>query len=58
MTSYRKYESEQKIIPAGNATITITNHTPVLSPKERDKRKQEIERQLFDVFSKYRDKIR
>ena len=28
--------------------------TPVLSPKEKEKRKKEIERCLYDVFSKYR----
>ena len=34
-------------------TITITHLTPILSPEERTKRKQEIEHQLYDVFVKY-----
>ena len=33
--------------------ITLENLTPVLSPKARDKRKQEIESCLFEVFIKY-----
>lgn len=48
-----KYESEVKTAAFGERTITIQNLTPVLPPKERDKRKREIEQSLFDVFSKY-----
>ncbi len=48
-----KYESEVKTAAFGERTITIKNLTPVLPPKERDKRKREIEQSLFDVFSKY-----
>lgn len=48
-----KYQSEIKTAVVGERTITIKNLTPVLPPKERDKRKREIEQSLFDVFSKY-----
>jgi len=51
-----RYEREVKTVPFGNGTITIENLTPVLSPKERERRKREIETRLFDVFSKYVDK--
>jgi hypothetical protein len=32
--------------------ITLTHRTPVFSPHEREKRKKDIELQLFDVFAK------
>lgn len=48
-----KYQSEVKTAVIGERTITIKNLTPVLPPREREKRKQEIEQRLFDVFSKY-----
>ena len=50
-----KYQSEVKTAVVGERTITIKNLTPVLPPKERENRKQEIEQHLFDVFSKYAD---
>ena len=34
--------------------VMLTHLTPVLTPEQRDKRKREIENQLFDVFSKYK----
>ena len=48
-----KYQSEVKTAVVGERTITIKNLTPVLPPREREKRKREIEQRLFDVFSKY-----
>ena len=50
-----QYKSEVKTIPFGSKgkTITIENLTPVLSSKEREKRKKEIEKGLFNVFRKY-----
>jgi len=48
-----RYESEVKTVPFGNGTIRIENLTPILSPKDREKRKREVETRLFDVFSKY-----
>jgi hypothetical protein len=51
-----RFESEAKTVPFGGGTIRIENLTPVLSPKDREKRKREIETRLYEVFSKYRDK--
>jgi hypothetical protein len=51
-----RYQSEIKTVPLGDKTITIENLTPILPPKERERRKREIEKRLFDVFSKYADK--
>ena len=48
-----KYHSEVKTVPFGGKMITYESLTPILSPKERKRRKQEIEKQLFSVFSKY-----
>jgi hypothetical protein len=52
-----KFESEVKTVPFGGGTIRIENLTPVLSSKDREKRKREVETRLYEVFSKYRDKI-
>ena len=51
-----RFESEVKTIPHGGGTFVIENLTPILPPKERDRRKREIETRLFDVFSKYADR--
>jgi len=50
-----KYITETKIITDGNRTRRIHTHTPILPPKERERRKREAEKRLFDVFSKYAD---
>jgi hypothetical protein len=49
-----EYKSEVKTVPFSGRTITVENLTPILTAKEREKRKREIEQRLFDVFSKYR----
>jgi len=54
MQAQVKYESEIKTISFGSGTIRIENLTPILSEKERERRKKEIEHQLYDVFSKYK----
>ena len=48
------YQSETKTVPFQGKTIVLESLTPVLSPKEKEKRKKEIERCLYEVFSKYR----
>ncbi len=48
-----QYQSEIRIVPYGNGTIRIENLTPILTPKERERRRREVEQRLFDVFSKY-----
>ena len=50
-----QYTSEIKTVPFGSNgnTITVENLTPILSPKERERRKKDIEKRLFRVFSKY-----
>lgn len=53
MQTQPKYQSEVKTVVMGDRTITIKNLTPILPPKEREKRKREVEQKLFDVFSKY-----
>jgi hypothetical protein len=34
--------------------ITLTNRTTILTPEQREKRRREIKRQLYNVFKKYR----
>ena len=53
MQAQPKYQSEVTTVVMGERTITIKNLTPILLPKEREKRKREVEQKLFDVFSKY-----
>ena len=53
MQTQEKYHSETKIVPFGDGTIRVTHHTPILSQKEYEQRKREVEQRLFDVFSKY-----
>ena len=53
MQTQPMYQSEVKTVVMGERTITIKNLTPILLPKEREKRKREVEQKLFDVFSKY-----
>lgn len=53
MQTQPKYQSEVTTVVMGEWTITIKNLTPILPPKEREKRKREVEQKLFDVFSKY-----
>jgi hypothetical protein len=51
-----KYESEVKTVPFGGGTIRVENLTPILSQKDKEKRRREIEIRLFDVFKKYQVK--
>ncbi len=51
-----KYQSEVRIVPFGDRTIRIENLTPILPPKERERRRREVEQSLFNVFSKYANK--
>ena len=55
MQNVMNYHSEVTTAQMGGKTITIESLTPILTPKERERRKKEIEKRLFDVFSKYRD---
>lgn len=43
------YQSETKTVPFQGKTIVLESLTPVLSPKEKEKRKKEIERCLYEV---------
>lgn len=56
MQNVVEYQSEIKTVSFCGRTITVENLTPVLSAKEREKRKKEIEQRLYDVFSKYRSR--
>ena len=46
------YQSETKTVHFQGKSIVLESLTPVLSPKEKEKK--EIERCLYEVFSKYR----
>lgn len=49
------YEREVKSVAFQGKMIVLENLTPVLTPKERERRRKEIEQRLYEVFSKYGD---
>lgn len=57
MTQAITYQREIKSVPFQGKIIVLESLTPVLSPKEKEQRKKEIERRLYDVFSKYGDRF-
>ena len=57
MTQAVTYQRETKAVALQGKTIVLENLTPVLPPKEKERRKKEIERSLYDVFSKYGDRF-
>ena len=50
MTQAVTYQRETK-------AVAFQGKTMVLPPKEKERRKKEIERSLYDVFSKYGDRF-
>ena len=58
MTQAVTYERETKSVAFQGKIIVLESLTPVLPPKEKEQRKKEIERCLFEVFSKYGDRSR
>ncbi|WP_176731138.1 hypothetical protein [Robinsoniella peoriensis] len=56
MVQTTTYHKETKSVLFQGKPIVLESLTPVLTPKEKEQRKKEIERCLYEVFSKYRDK--
>ena len=50
------YQSEKQSVYFQGKLIVLENLIPVLSPDEKNKRKREIENQLYDEYSKNTDK--
>ena len=57
MTQAVTYERETKSVAFQGKIIVLESLTPVLPPKEKEQRKKEIERCLYEVFSKYGDRL-
>ena len=55
MTQTVTYERETKSVHFQGKTIVLESLTPLLSPKEKEQRRKEIEQRLYEVFSKYGD---
>ena len=51
------YERETKSVAFQGKIIVLESLTPVLPPKEKEQRRKEIERCLYEVFSKYGDRF-
>ena len=48
-----KFRTETKTVPFMGGTIEVVSLTPVLAHKERERRRREVEKRLYDVFVKY-----
>jgi hypothetical protein len=57
MIQTTQYASEVKTALLGGREIQVEHLTPILSVKEREERKREIESSLYDIFVKYEDKV-
>ena len=47
------YSTSEQVIDCKGLTLTVINRTPVLSAAEREKARQRIDAQLYQVFMKY-----
>ena len=52
-----QYETETKTVIFQGRPITVTNRTPIFTPEQREKRRREIETQLYGVVKKYADNV-
>ncbi len=57
MTQAVTYKRETKSVAFQGKIIVLESLTLVLSTKEKEQRKKEIERCFFEVFSKYGDRF-
>ena len=53
MERKNKFHTTVTVVPFGKGTIKIEHLTPILTKQEREKRKREINNQLYEVFKKY-----
>ena len=57
MQSTTGYHTETSTVAIKGGTVIVETLTPILTPKERERRRREIERGLYDVFIKYVKKV-
>ena len=57
MRSTTNYHTETDTVIVQGSTVIVEYLTPILTPKERERRRREIERGLYDVFIKYATKV-
>ena len=50
-----RYTVESKTIIFQGKPITLTNHTPILTPDQREKVRLEIENRLYDVVKRHKE---
>jgi hypothetical protein len=48
-----RFDVETKTVMFQGKPITLTNRTPIFTPEQREKRRREIERRLYDVVSRH-----
>ena len=53
MSTKNGYYTETTTVTTASGTVIVKNLTPILTPKERERRRREIERGLYDVLRKY-----
>lgn len=47
------YRTSERVVKCKNLTLTVISRTPVLSDREREKTKRQIEARLYAVFAGY-----
>ena len=52
-----QYETETKIATFQGKPITVTNRIPIFTPEQRERRRREIETQLYGVVEKYANNV-
>ena len=53
MQSTTGYHIETETVTIQGGTVIVEILTPILTPKERERRRREVERGLYDVLIKY-----
>ena len=48
-----QYEAETKTVLLQGCPVTVTSRTPIFTPEQRNRRRSEIEAQLYNVAKKY-----
>jgi hypothetical protein len=52
----QRFTVETEIIFMRGRPVTLTSRTPIFTPEEREKRRREIEAQLYNICLKYHNK--
>jgi hypothetical protein len=57
MRQVSRFKTETKTVDMGGRPVTLISRTPILSPQQREKRKQEVEAKLYDACIRHQRAI-